>query len=142
MINSISWFVLLILVIVCYIDVRTALVYQTFKPTWKVRLKMTILFSSNSGFYQSNNIRRENHAISELLGILIQKIDKLTTHYYIAKDQKRKVVRSRIQRNPQRSMGKMALELKISRELVRTIVKRDLGLFLKKEEVSLYFGKN
>ena len=43
--------------------------------------------------------------------------------------QKRKVIRSRIQRNPQRSMRKMALELKISRESVRTIVKSDLGLF-------------
>ena len=43
--------------------------------------------------------------------------------------QKRKVIRSRIQRNPQRSMRKMALELNISRESVRTIVKSDLGLF-------------
>ncbi|KAI6650052.1 hypothetical protein LOD99_10524 [Oopsacas minuta] len=43
--------------------------------------------------------------------------------------QKRKVIRSRIQRNPQRSMRKMALELKISRESVRTIVKSDMGLF-------------
>ena len=43
--------------------------------------------------------------------------------------QKIKVIRSRIQRNPQRSMRKMALELKIPRESVRTIVKSDLGLF-------------
>ena len=40
----------------------------------------------------------------------------------------RKVVRSRIWRNPRRSMRKIASEIKISRES-RTIVKRDLGLF-------------
>ena len=40
----------------------------------------------------------------------------------------RKVVRSRVQRNPRRSMRKMASELKISPGSLRTIVKRDLGL--------------
>ncbi|KAI6658360.1 hypothetical protein LOD99_11066 [Oopsacas minuta] len=40
----------------------------------------------------------------------------------------RKVVRSRLWRNPQRSIRKMAKELKISRRSLQTIVKRDLGL--------------
>ena len=40
----------------------------------------------------------------------------------------RKVVRSRVWRNPQRSIRKMAKELKISRGSLQTIVKRDLGL--------------
>ena len=56
--------------------------------------------------------------------------------------QKRKVIRSRIQRNPQRSMRKMAVELNISRESVRTIVKRDLGLFpYKKRKVHFISAK-
>ena len=41
----------------------------------------------------------------------------------------RKVVRSWIWGNPRSSMRKIASEIKISRESVRTIVKRDLGLF-------------
>ena len=41
----------------------------------------------------------------------------------------RKVMWSRIWRNPRRSMRKIASEIKISRESVRTIVKRDLCLF-------------
>ncbi|KAI6660116.1 CRE-PTR-16 protein [Oopsacas minuta] len=50
--------------------------------------------------------------------------------------QKRKVIGSRIQRNLQRSIRKMALKLKIPRESVRTIVKSDMGLFpYKKKKV-------
>ena len=42
--------------------------------------------------------------------------------------QMRSVVRSRVWRNPRRSVRKMALELKISRGSIRRIVNRDLGL--------------
>lgn len=42
--------------------------------------------------------------------------------------QVKKKIASRIARNPQRSMRKMAAELKVSRESVRRVVKRDLGL--------------
>ncbi|KAI6653035.1 Tyrosine--tRNA ligase, cytoplasmic [Oopsacas minuta] len=50
----------------------------------------------------------------------------------------RKVVQSRVWRNPQRSIRKMAKELKISRGFLQTIVKRDLGLssFKKGESIS------
>ena len=40
----------------------------------------------------------------------------------------KKKIASRVARNPQRSMRKMAAELEISRESVRRVVKRDLGL--------------
>ena len=40
----------------------------------------------------------------------------------------KKKIAARISRNPQRSMRKMAEELQISRESVRRMVKRDLGL--------------
>ena len=40
----------------------------------------------------------------------------------------RKVVRSRVLRNPRRSVRKMAKELKISRGSLQNIVKKDLGL--------------
>ena len=61
---------------------------------------------------------------------------------FVTTTQKRKVIRSRIQRNPQQSMRKMAVELNISRESVRTIVERDLGLFpYKKRKVHFISAK-
>ncbi|KAI6659519.1 hypothetical protein LOD99_14444 [Oopsacas minuta] len=54
----------------------------------------------------------------------------------------RKVVRSRVWRNPQRLIRKMAKELKISRGSLQTIVKRDLGLSsFKKRKVHFLSNK-
>ena len=48
----------------------------------------------------------------------------------------RKVVRSRIWRNPRRSVRKMAAELKVSRPSLQRVVKRNLGLsFFKRRKV-------